>query len=676
MQECLDAIGAFSVEQPDFETSPLTGMSRRHWVAAARFLTEGVFRHVESMDDPILMPKQNEISYPQPDDPKHRFQAAEFEGLSRTMMAAGPVFMDNPDTVCNGINLRDYYAHQILQATDPKSPRYWGRITDFTKETGRMQYQQTVEGAALAINLMATREQIWDKYSAGERQQVAELLSDYAHNLTIGHNWRFFNVLMLTFLKVNGFAIDEAALTDHLQHLISSHVGDGWYIDDTNFDFYNPWGFHFYGPLWCKWYGYEHAPEVAAIIEKRNRDFIRHWPRFFARDGKQLMWGRSIIYRFAASTAFGAHFLMDDPVLDPGFARRIASGNMLQFLTREELYVNGLPCLGYYGPFEPLIQFYSCAASPFWLAKIFVALSLPEDSPFWTAQENEGFWPDLGERSETVEISGPGLQVVNHGATGTTELRSGKVFLHETYYNQLQFNPDFPLETETSFGSNAASYSIRERDMGHNFRIPLNTAFNTFEDGILYRVQNTQPVGLGDPNKGGVNRGPERIDLADIIIPGGVIRVDRVRVPYRNELQLGHFALPHLKGKAAEVERNGDALIASIADGRKLALVPLLGWDKTDVALHSNLNPEAEQSSVLYAERIREKDYSGMEILVTVLLHRLDGGEWTDEELHPVKSLEVLPWAPSGNACGVKLLLKDGREYLIDYGDVDGRRII
>ena len=667
---------SFQPTDPDFGHSPHTGMTRKHWVEAARFLTEGVFRNIRSMDSPITLPKQSEISYPQPDDPKHRFQAAEFEGLARTMMVASPLIAEDPGTTCNGLNIRDYYAHQILQATDPGSPRFWGRITDFTKEYGRMQYQQTVEGAALAINLMATKGQIWEAYSGKEKQQVADLMSDYAHNLTIGHNWRFFNVLMLTFLKINGYSIDEAALKDHLQHLISNYVGDAWYIDDTNYDFYNPWGFHFYGPLWCSWYGYANEPEIAAIIEQRNREFMINWPRFFARDGKQLMWGRSIIYRFAASTALGAHFLMKDPVIDPGFARRIASGNILQFLTREELFVNGMPCLGYYGPFEPLIQFYSCAASPFWMAKCFMALSLPENSAFWQAPENEGFWPELGSRSDVVCIPGPGMQVVNHGGTGTTELRTGKVYLHETYYNQLQFNPDFPLESETPLGANAASYSIREGGMGHDFRIPLNIAFNKMEDSVLYRVQNTKPQGLGDPNKGGINRGQECIDLADIIIPGGVIRVDRVRVPYRYELQLGHFALPHLGGDVARVEKAGQGLIASIADGRKLAMIPVFGWDKVDHAVHTGLNPEASESTVLYAERIREKDYSGMEVFVTVLLHRVDGGTWTDAELNPIETIEVLPWAPSGNALCINLVLRDGRSYLIDYGNVDGRRII
>ncbi|MEO0793614.1 MAG: DUF2264 domain-containing protein [Verrucomicrobiota bacterium] len=667
---------SFKPCEPDYALSPHTGITRTHWVAAAKFLIDGVFSHINDFESPILIPKQNEISYPQPDDPKHRFQAAEFEGIARTFMAACHVINEDTSYESNGINLRDYYAHQILQATDPESPRFWGRITDFTKEHGRMQYQQTVEGAALVISLMACKDKIWDRYSPDEQAQIAELISDYAHSLTIGHNWRFFNVLMLTFLKVNGFAIDEDALTDHIQHILSFHVGDGWYIDDTNYDLYNPWGFHFYGPIWCQWYGYEHEPVVAQILEQRNKQFIESWPRFFARDGKQPMWGRSIIYRFAASTAFGAHFLMKDPVLDPGFARRIASGNIMQFLPREDLYVNGVPCLGYYGPYEPLIQFYSCAASPFWIAKVFIALSLEEDSPFWTATENEGFWDEQEDTSSTVNIAGPGIQVTNHGKTGTVEMRTGKVHLHDSYYNQLQFNPDFPLEIETPDGANAANYSIREKGLGHDFRIPLNIAFNRFDGDLIYRVQNTQPLGLGDPNKGGVNRGPERIDLCDIPVPGGVLRVDRVRVPYQYELQLGHYALPHLNGQSAVVEKIEEGIIGSIPDGRKIALLPIHGWDKVQAVEHEKLNPEADKSTVLYAERTRNKDYSGMEVFVTLLLHRIDGGNWTKEELNPVRKIEILPWAPSGSACGIEITMSDGSEILIDYSEADARRVV
>jgi len=674
----------------DFEISPFTGMKRQHWLEAAHFLIDGVFSNIGNINDPIDLPKQNKISYPQSTDPSHRFQAAEFEGLARTFMAACPLIMEDTSIESNGINLRDYYSGMILKAADPKSPRFLGRISDFIKKHGRSHYQHTVEGGGLVISLMNCREQIWNQYKQSEKQMVADLISDYAHNLTIAANWRLFNILMLTFLKVNGFKIDEAVLKDHLQHILSCYAGNGWYVDDENFDFYNAWGFHFYGPIWCNWYGYDNEPEIAKIIEERNHEFIETWPRFFARDGKQLMWGRSVIYRFAASTAFGAHFLLQNTVFDPGFGRRISSANMMQFLNRDDIYVNGLPCLGYYGPFEPLIQFYSCAASPFWIAKLFVALTLPKDSPFWTVKENEGFWSELGDHTETLELPGPGIQIANHGKIGTTEIRTSKVSIHDTYYNQLQFNPHFLLETESKDGTNAANYSVRELSIGNertpligvglDFRIPVNIAFNKIEDGILYRQLNIPPVGLGDPAKGGrINRGPERIDLADIIIPNGVIRVDRIRVPYRNALQLGHFALPHLNGKAPEIshyEVDGNQAIAAKIEGRQILMIAIYGWDKLSFIRHTNLNPEAKESTVIYAERIREKDYCGMEIMITVMLHRLDNGHWVRDDLIPIRSFKIIPFAPSGNACGVKLKLRNEREYLIDYGNADGRRII
>ena len=114
---------AFVVENPDRNLSPFTGMTRTHWVDSARFLLEGVFGHVKGSDDPIVMPKQHEITYPQPTDPTWKFQAAEFEGLARTLLLAAPVMADDPEVSAGGLKLRDYYAGQLRMATDPDSPR-------------------------------------------------------------------------------------------------------------------------------------------------------------------------------------------------------------------------------------------------------------------------------------------------------------------------------------------------------------------------------------------------------------------------------------------------------------------------------------------------------------------------------------------------------------------------
>jgi hypothetical protein len=86
---------AYKVMSPDRSLSPFTGMDRQGWLGAARHLVEGVFRHLDDMEAPILMPRQSEVTYPQPDDPPHRFRSAEFEGLARTMMAASPLIVED-----------------------------------------------------------------------------------------------------------------------------------------------------------------------------------------------------------------------------------------------------------------------------------------------------------------------------------------------------------------------------------------------------------------------------------------------------------------------------------------------------------------------------------------------------------------------------------------------------
>jgi hypothetical protein len=531
-----------------------------------------------------------------------------------------------------------------------------------------------VEGAALVIGLMACRGQIWAAYSRKERDQIARVVSDYGHRRTIGHNWRYFNVLMLSFLKIHGYPVDETMLADHIQHLLSYYVGDGWYRDDETFDFYNPWGFQFYGPIWCSWYGYDHMPEAAARIEERNALFMREYPRFFSRRGHQLMWGRSIIYRCAASAAFGASFLLRRTEADPGWSRHVASANLLQFLGRDDVYLNGVPCLGYFGPFAPLVQFYSCAASPFWLAKTFLALTLPENSPFWTAPERNGAWERMAQRTETIFLRGPGLEVINHGSTGTTELLSAKAPKRDPFYCQLAYNTDFPWEAEAPEGATAMTYSLRETGTGDKFRAPLRMGFQREEGGVLYRQFNTKPEGLGDPNKGGINKGPEKIDLADIVIPGGLIRVDRVRIPYASELHLAHYGLPHLGGQEATVRTldvgGKPALVASIP-GRRVALVAYRGWDGVASMRHAGRHPEAEASTVIYAHRARQKDYQGMELLVTVLLHRADDQEWTLRDLQPIVRAEFLPWSPSGSPCGARLELTDGRRIEVDFREIE-----
>ncbi len=41
--------------------------------------------------------------------------------------------------------------------------------------------------------------------------------------------------------------------------------------------------------------------------------------------------------------------------------------------------------------------------------------------------------------------------------------------------------------------------------------------------------------------------------------------------------------------------------------------------------------------------RTKEKNYSGMEPMITVMLHRQNGGDWTEDEPMPIRSFELRP---------------------------------
>jgi len=654
---------AFEVENPDYDLSPFTGMTRCHWVESGKFLLNGVFQHVKQFEDPLVFPKQSAVCYPRPNDPDHRYKAEEFEGLARTFMLAAPIITEHPDSRLNDFSIKEYYANQVLLASNPKSPRFVGKLSEIIREYGFRAYQHTAEGAALTISLTYSKSQIWDAYSRREKDQIASLISDFAHNRTSGHNWRFFNVIMLTFLKLNGYPIDETTLKDHMQHIMAFYVGDGWYRDGKSFDLYNPWAFHLYGAIWCSWYGYEHEPEIAQIIEERHNEFMKTYPLMFSRDGHQLMWGRSIIYRCAASSAFGAAFLLKKTPVDPGWSRRVASANILQFLTRDDVFRNHIPCIGFYSPFDALVQGYSCTASPFWMSKAYVALTLPENSPFWTARENNGEWKNLGDKHKSVSLKGPGLTITVHGNTGATELRPGKVRDNDPNYSRLVYNSAFLWESDSPEGATSMAYSIRFPRTESVFKTPRSLGFSREESGVIYRQ-----CDIDDPGVVG------RIDLADIILPGGVIRVDRLRLSTCHDLHLGHFGIPHINDNKPEIRTSridGKRVITASIDNRRVALVAVSGWDSVESMEHRGRNPESDESTVVYAGRVREEDYRGMDLLITVMLHRTDNSAWSEDELLPIEEVERFSWTDSHQPCGVRLRLKNGKCFNVDYGNIE-----
>ena len=627
-------------------------------------------------------------TYPQPNAPDWRYRSADFEALERTFTLAGPLIHIDPETKINNIILRDYYGLHIYNAFTP------GHINSLPlpEELPDSNYQFTCEFGGLFKTLLLLPDTLWSIYTEKQKEEMVITISKWAHHRTTQNNWRIFNIIALSFLKKYGYEIDDDLLKSHLLWVASYHSGNGWYLEQT-YNYYSISLFIVYTTIWNRTFGDEYYPEIAEIIEKSAQKLMESLPCFFGRDGFINMWSRSICYRSWVSGAFPVAFMLkDDALLDGGWARRLCSGSLLQFVTREEFYDNDIPSLGFYGQKEYMVQNYSCAGSPFLMFLPFICLALPDDSPFWTAKENEGMWEKMGNKTKKIILESPGLVLVNHGKTGTSEIIPGKVYYDDPNYSKLMYNTHFPWEDHNPQGGTSMEYSFRSQDprdvrgddvnfyltgkavendseKNRSYTTSQSMLYNGVRNDVLYR----QAIMRKPPNNGV----GYIIDLAEITIPGGVIRVDRSRLAFEYELTLGHFGLPHIDGIKSVINYSdiGDkkVLTASIP-GRQIALIAYKGWDSLDSLVHNNRNAEADESRVIYAYKKRMAKNPPMELMISVMLHKMDDSDWTEEELSPIRDIAIMEITPAYSTLGATITLFNNEKFEIDFKDIDGER--
>ena len=63
-----------------------------------------------------------------------------------------------------------------------------------------------------------------------------------------------------------------------------------------------------------------------------------------------------------------------------------------------------------------------------------------------------------------------------------------------------------------------------------------------------------------------------------------------------------------------------------------------------------------------------------MELMITVMLHKTDDTEWTEEELSPIKQIKLMDITPSFSPLGATITLTNGKQYTVDFVNIDGNR--
>ncbi len=642
----------FQINNPDYKLSPYTGMTRQHWKDAGMYLLKGAFSYIDKMDDPMLFPQQSGKSYPVDTS---QLPVEKLEGLCRTLFIAAPLLKENPNLVINNIKVADYYRYQIKLLLDPSSPNY---IRHRKKEEGINQI--LVEYGALSISLFAIPEILWDPLSQKEKDALATSMLSWGDGPSTSNNWKFFNMFVLSFFKEKGYTVNEELLVDYAKKNLEHFQGNGWYDDTPAYDYYSMWAFQMYGPLWAEFFGKKHYPELAQQFLKNFEGVKDNYPYLFSRNGEMIMWGRSISYRMGSIIPFPLMGMVKEPGTNYGWMRRIASGVVKQFVTNPEFMQDNVPTLGFYGAFDPAVQYYSCRGSVFWMGKAFLGLLIPEDSPFWTTKENEGAWEKELQKGKVYNKFQPNsnILITDYPNIGASEVRAWcnikeakglpQNFRNGENYNRLSYNSAFLWQADDSKGTVAMNYLFKNKDQEWE---PLRLyTFKKYEDGVYYR----DAVLESNANI--------QMKLADITLPNGILRIDQNTSTESVDFRLGHYALPQLKVAIKKSSRKVKGYEVQIIDNGvyQLAMVPLEGWKAMETLDAEGLHPESKKSAVINVKTEFVPQPYKTAIYATLMLWKKSGEKWTEDELLPVKNIQA-----SEN--GVSVSFKDGTKKLLQF---------
>lgn len=621
----------FRVENPNYELSPYTGMTKQHWKEAALYMLKGAFGYIHTLDDPMKFPKQEGKSYPQ--DEK-RVPTEKLEGLSRTLFIASPLLKENPNLVINNIKVADYYRNQFSKLIDPNSPSY---IVPRAKNGGPS--QNLVEYGAIAMSMMTNPEVLWKPLPQEQKDALAKSMLSYGDGPTVSSNWKFFNIFVLSFFKDQGYAVNEKLLVEYLQKSLDDYRGEGWYNDNPAYDYYSMWGYQLYGALWSEYFGNKYYPEYATKFRNNFKDLNSNYPSMFSRNGEMIMFGRSISYRIASIAAFPFMGLENDPTVNNGWLRRISSGVLKQFMEHPEFMKDNVPTLGFYGAFEPAVQVYSCRGSVYWMGKAFLGLLLPDDNPFWTAKENEGDWETKFKKDQVYNTFQEGSQILitDYPEIGASEIRAWcnakkkddwQGFRSTENYNRLSYNSAFPWQADGENVEVAMNYVFKNKNQKWEpFRL---FTFKKFENGVYYRdavLETNENI---------------KMSLADIPLVNGILRVDKNNSDEPVSLRLGHYALPKLDKEISTTKTKIKGYEVTIIDNGKyqLAMVPVLGWEKTEVISAKGLHPESNESTVIDLSSNFTAKNNKTSLYITLMLWKKSGEKWKKSDLIPIKKLE------------------------------------
>ncbi len=379
----------------------------------------------------------------------------------------------------------------LVAGTDPASPEYWGSV-DMSSD------QRMVEQAAIGLALAFCPEHVWEPLDTAVRARLVIWLRGIFEFDPVPNNWQFFRVLVALGLERVGVAFDQRALRSSLDNLESYRIGTHWYADGArgDVDYYVPFAFHTYGLMYAAANRLGLGDDAQAErYRERAALFAADFQHWFAPDGAAIPFGRSLTYRFAMSSFWGALAWADVQALPWGTVKGLALRNLRWWATRPISDRDGVLSVGYGYDNRRLSEGYNSAGSPYWCMKAFAGLAAPADHPFWTSPEAA-----LPALANAVEQPAPGFVLHRDDLQAVALVaREGRLLpMLEQYaakYRKFAYSTVFGFsgDLEPMFAGHTTDSMLALTDVAGARRVRLGVEAAGVENGMAWSTWHPWP---------------------------------------------------------------------------------------------------------------------------------------------------------------------------------------
>ncbi|KAF8884722.1 hypothetical protein CPB84DRAFT_1816926 [Gymnopilus junonius] len=305
--------------------------------------------------------------------------AAQLEGFSRPIWGLASLLGGGGDYAGT-----KRWLDGFKNGTDPKSDEFWGNM--------RNKDQRMVECSAIGFSIAVAKEKLWDPLDDSTKKNFEEWLGGMNDKEMPNTNWLWFRVFAnLGLSKAGSPRFDAKRMKADLDHLDTFYIGDGWSRDGpegvVQLDYYSSSFAIQFAQLAYSKLAQAEDPERCEEYKNRAKKFALDFVHYFDEEGRAIPFGRSLTYRFAMSSFWGALAFADVELPAPltwGVIKGLQLRNIRYWAKQPgAFYPDGTLTIGYRYPNQSMTENYNSPGSPYWCCKSFLALALSDNHPFW-----------------------------------------------------------------------------------------------------------------------------------------------------------------------------------------------------------------------------------------------------------------------------------------------------